>query len=154
MTTESNKEAARQFVEEVWNEKNLDVVDELYHPDYTGHWYAIGGDDVDREGMKEFVRGIHHGFPDFEMNIEFIHGADDLVTVGFTGLGTHENEWMGIPPEETPTRPDRPVPGHITSRFEDGKIVEGWSTWDALSLMQGLGVLPEDLGALAPAADD
>jgi len=153
MTTQENKAIVRRFVREVWNEQNLDVVDELYSPDYVGHWYQLGGEDVDRDGLKAFVREIHRGFPDFRMDIEFIHGEDVLVTVGFTSRGTHEGEFMGIPPGDGGTV-DRATPGHLTSRIEGGEIVEGWATWDALGLLQALGVVPRDLAGAAPEADD
>jgi predicted ester cyclase len=154
MTEESNKQLARRFVEEVWNGKDLDLIDELYHPDYTGHWFQVDGTDATRDDLKEFVAGIHEGFPDYEMDVEFILAEDDLVSLGFTGMGTHENEWMGIPPSGETEAPERPTPGHMSFRVEDDQIVEGWATWDALGLMQALGVLPENLSAMAPTADD
>jgi hypothetical protein len=60
---------------------------------------------------------------------------------------------MGIPPGEAETA-GRPIPGHVTFRIDGGQIVEGWATWDALGLLQGLGVIPEDLEQAVPAADD
>jgi predicted ester cyclase len=35
------------------------------------------------------------------------------------------------------------VSGITIDRFEDGKIVEGWTNWDTLGMMQQLGVVPE-----------
>ena len=35
MSDEELKAAARRFFEEVWNKGNLDVADELFHPDHT-----------------------------------------------------------------------------------------------------------------------
>ena len=153
MPAEENKEVARRFVDEVWNEQNLDVVDELYSPDYVGHWFLPGGEDADRSAVKEFIGSVHDGFPDYHMDIEFIHGEGDLVTVGFTGGGTHEGEFMGIPPGAAEGS-GRPIPGQVTLRFEDGQVAEGWATWDALGLLQEMGVLPTDLSQVAPAADD
>ena len=34
-TREANKALMRRFIEEVWNKGNLDVADELFHPDHT-----------------------------------------------------------------------------------------------------------------------
>jgi len=152
-TPEDNKEIARRIVHEGWNEQNLDVIDELYSAEYVGHWFLPGGDDADRESLKGFMRDVFRGFPDYEMEIEFVHADDDYVTVGFTGMGTHQGEFMGIPPGEV-SGDGTPTPGHITSRIEDGQIVEGWATWDALGLLQGLGVVPENPAEAALAADD
>lgn len=153
MTSSENKEIARRFVTEVWNGQNLDAIDELYSTDYVGHWFLPNGENADREALKTFVQNVHRGFPDFEMNIEFIHAEDDMVSVGFTTSGTHEGEFMGIPPGNVSVG-ERPVAGHITSRISDGKIVEAWSTWDALGLLQTIGALPADFEASASAADD
>jgi hypothetical protein len=32
--------------------------------------------------------------------------------------------------------------GHQTDRFEGGKIVESWTNWDALGLLQEIGAIP------------
>jgi hypothetical protein len=35
------------------------------------------------------------------------------------------------------------ITGITVDRFEDGKIVEGWTNWHTLGMMQRLGVVPE-----------
>lgn len=155
MTATENTNTVERFVESVWNDRDYDVIDELFSEDYTGHWVMPGGQDFDRDGLREFIRGVHGGFSDLEMSIEFLHADDEYVTAGFTSHGTHDGEFMGIDPKLTAsTTPDRGTPGHMTFRIEDGTVIEGWSTWDALGLMMALGVVPEDLSRAAPAADD
>ncbi|MFC7133998.1 MULTISPECIES: ester cyclase [Salinibaculum] len=154
MSKSDNKELQQRFVDECWNEGNTDLIDELYSENYVGHWYLLGGGDADREALKAFIQDVRTGFPDFEMTVEFMIAEDDMVSMGFTADGTHEGEFMGIPPSETESGTAGATPGHLTHRFEDGKIVESWSTWDALGLLLGLGVIPEDLSAALPAADD
>ena len=47
MSLEENKAIVRKFFEEVWNNKNLDYIDEIYTPDFKLHalWQnmALGG---------------------------------------------------------------------------------------------------------------
>lgn len=150
-TADANEELARRIVEEAWNDQNLAVIDELYSPEYVGHWFLPGGATADRESLKGFMQAVFEGFPDYHMDVSFVHADDEYVTVGFTGQGTHEGEFMGIPAGDADI--GRPIPGHITSRVEDGQIVEGWATWDALGLMQEVGAVPKDL-AEGMAADD
>jgi predicted ester cyclase len=52
--------------------------------------------------------------------------------------GTHEGELMGIPPIG-----DRmTITGKAITRFFGGRIEEGWQNFDALGMMQQLGVIP------------
>lgn len=37
MSLEQNKAIVRRWIEEVWSQKNVDLVDELIHPDHTYH---------------------------------------------------------------------------------------------------------------------
>ncbi|MEZ4619865.1 MAG: ester cyclase [Caldilineaceae bacterium] len=70
--------------------------------------------------------------------------ADDLlaeadkVVVRFRVRGTHEGDFMGIPA----TGKAVDVPGIIIYRVADQKIVEHWMQFDALTLMQQLGIQP------------
>ena len=153
MTAHENEALAREFVEEVWNGHNLDAIDELFSPDYVGHWFDLTGEDVGRDGLKTFVQNVLTGFPDYEMNIEYVHADDEIVTLGFRGGGTHEGEFYGIPPTEQAVTEDEMTPGIMSMRVTDGQVVEGWATWDALGMLQGIGVLPEDPSQVASADD-
>jgi steroid delta-isomerase-like uncharacterized protein len=134
-------EYEERFIDEVWNGRNLDLIDEMVSEDYVGHWFAAAesGEDVDREGLREFIAASHEGFSDFHMESEFMIGQDDMIAVGFTVGGTHDGEFMGIPA----TGEYGETPGIFVHRIEDGKAVEAWATWDALGLLQQVGVVPE-----------
>ena len=56
--------------------------------------------------------------------------------MAFTITGTHEGEFMGIPPTRRKIR----VHGIVMSRFEAGKIVDEWEVIDQLALLEQLGV--------------
>src|SRR6267378_1220103 len=62
--------------------------------------------------------------------------------------GAHRGDLSGI----APTGKQFVISGVTVVRFTDGKIVEGWINWDALGLMQQLGVVPELGKAKAAAA--
>lgn len=142
MPTESELiEYEERFVKEVWNGRNLGLIDEMVTDDYVGHWFAVeeGGPTTGPEGLREFIGAVHEGFSDFEMEIEFTIAQDDMIAVGFTTTGTHDGEFMGIPA----TGEEGSTPGIFAHRFEDGKVAEAWATWDALGLLQQVGVVPE-----------
>jgi predicted ester cyclase len=52
---------------------------------------------------------------------------------------------MGIPA----TGKEVTVSGITISRVKNGKVVEEWSNWDTLGMLQQLGVVPELAGAQA-----
>lgn len=77
-------------------------------------------------------------FPDLYGTIEDLIAEGDKVVTRITYRGTHQGEFMGIPPT------GRPVTMTFTgiNRIAGGKIAEGWVNFDALGMMQQLGVIP------------
>ena len=64
----------------------------------------------------------------------------DKVVTRFSVRGTHQGEIEDLGPA-TGNRME--VMGITIERFAQGKIVEDWSTFDALGMMQQLGLVPE-----------
>src|SRR5215469_598846 len=52
MSTEQNKSNVVRWYEEIWNKRNLDIVDELVVPEYVGHLAGIPGPVNGREALK------------------------------------------------------------------------------------------------------
>jgi predicted ester cyclase len=61
------------------------------------------------------------------------------VTTRWTAAGTQDGELMGMPASGKQVV----VSGITIDRFEDGMIVEGWTSRDTLGMMQQLGLVPE-----------
>jgi steroid delta-isomerase-like uncharacterized protein len=138
---EQLKEYEETFVDEVWNAGEFDLFEETVSDDYVGHWFVPGEDAVDRAGFRAFIEEVRRGFPDFEMTPEFMIAEGDMITVGITTTGTHDGEFMGIPP----TGERGTTTGIFVHRFDDdGMMVEAWASWDALGMLQRLGVLPKE----------
>lgn len=79
------------------------------------------------------------GFPDLRFATEEVLTAGDKVVVRACVTGTHQGEFMGIPP--TGKSIDMPVIDII--RFgDDGFAHEHWGIFDQMRLMQQLGVAP------------
>ncbi len=136
---EEHKMIVRRLFEEVWNEGRLDVLDKIAAADYINHPQAhqpnFGGG---VEGEKQFISMYRSAFPDVQMTIEDMLAEGDKVVVRWTGRGTHNGELMGIPP----TGKQATVTGIAILRITDGKLAEGWGEFDALGMMQQLGVIP------------
>jgi len=141
LDTEAMKGTEQRFIEEVWNEGDFEAYEELVHEDYVGHWFSIGGGDADYDGLEEFIRESRSGFSNFEMHEEFMFAEGDMVTIGATATGTHDGEFFDIP---ATNKDPGPTPVIMVHRFDDGQIIEGWATWDALGMMQNLGLVPQE----------
>ena len=77
-------------------------------------------------------------FPDIQFTIEDLIAEGDKIVTRYTARGTHRGDLQGIPP----TGRQVTVTGIIISRFANGKFVEGWLDFDALGMLQQLGVIP------------
>ena len=136
---EENKALARRSWEIV-TEGSLDTLEdalaEVYAEDFVLH--EPDEDIVGIEGLKQFVSMIRAGFPDLRVTLEDAIAEGEKVVSRWTAQGTHQGELMGI----APTGNRVTITGITIHRIEDGKIVEEWSNWDALGLMQQIGAHP------------
>jgi steroid delta-isomerase-like uncharacterized protein len=138
---EELKAYEQRFVDEVWNDRTFDLLEETISDDYVGYWFDPETGDVDKAGLRAFIEAVHEGFSDFHMDVEFMIAEDDMVAVAFTTTGTHDGEFMGIPA----TGESGTTPGIFVHKFdEDGMVTQAWAVWDALGQLQQLGVVPEN----------
>ncbi len=137
MSTEENKVIIHRWVDEAWNQGNVEILDDLTHPAFIDHHLPP---DVppNIEGHKAWIQMVRAGFPDIHITIEDVVVGDEKVAARMSVSGTHTGEFMGMPPSGKSIHF-----GAIgISRFTDGKSVEYWETFDALSMMQQIGALP------------
>jgi steroid delta-isomerase-like uncharacterized protein len=137
--SEANKNAVRRLFEEVWNKGSMPVADELFAPNYAHHDSSTA--DVGRgpESEKKRATLYRAAFPDVRLTIEDIIAEGETVTARWSCRGSHKGDLNGI----APTGKQFTISGVSIARFANGKMVEGWVNWDALGLMQQLGVVPE-----------
>ena len=145
--SDANKNAVRRLIEEVWNKGNLAVADELFSPNYTHHDASTPELGRGPESEKKRATLYRTAFQDFRMAIEDTVAEGETVTVRWTCRGNHKGELNGI----APTGKQFAITGISIARFASGKMVEGWVNWDALGLMQQLGVVPAIGKAMATA---
>ena len=139
MSVQQNKVLARRVFEEVWSQGQLDVADEVLSPDFVGRPGGLGEPFKGPAGAKEFIGRLREGFPDISFTVEDMIGEGDLVAARWVAVGTHDGEFMGLEPTERQAS----FGGMTFLRFEQDRIVEGWTQLDALTLMRGIRALPE-----------
>ena len=136
MSTEDNKTLVRRFYEDVFNQRNLALVDELCSTTHVFHNppTTLRG----REEFKQLLSVYLTAFPDARFTVEDEIAEGEKVTSRYTFRGTHQGELMGIPP----TGKQVTVTGIIINRIAGGQSVEGWLNFDALGLLQQIGAIP------------
>src|SRR5919204_5209759 len=99
MSIEENKALVRRFYE-AWNKGKLaalTAIDELFAPDYVFHGNGVFPD-MDRAGLKQMAPAGWTAFPDLHYTLEDLIAEWDKVVHRFTFRGTHQGDFMGVPP--------------------------------------------------------
>ena len=135
---EDLKAFVKRFNDEVLSKGNLDVIDELVADDFVEH-QEMPGLPTGKDGLREFTTTFRTAFPDFTVETLASVVEGDEVWAFSAMRGTHQGEFMGIPP----TGKTFEVTGFDRVRVKDGKAVEHWGVSEDLSMMQQLGVAPE-----------
>jgi len=140
MTTEEYKAVVRREFEELYNKGgNLDAAEEIYAPDFVGH-EPTTGDIRGVESAKQFAASMRQAFPDLKASIEDQVAEGNKVMTRFSARGTHQGETVDLGPA-TGNRME--ITGVTIERFSDSKVAESWNLYDALGMMQQLGLVPE-----------
>ena len=136
MSMEKNKELARQLVEEILNQKKINLADKLLIPDFVEHEELPPGVPAGREAPKAMFTMLHNAFPDFKATIEHLISEDDKVVLHMKWTGTHKGEFMGIPP----TGKSISINVMDIIGIDGGKFTEHWGVMDVMTMMKQLGV--------------
>ena len=139
-TLAANRLIGRRVLLELWGAGDLEVADVLYAPDYVDH---VGrGPEASRvvgpQGIKQAVRLFRTAFPDLHYVVEEEMAERDLVWTRFSATGTHLGPFLGA----APTGKTVAYTGMDLNRIADGRIVESWVNYDALALLQQVGLVP------------
>lgn len=142
MSAEQSKVVVWRFYEELWNNRQLDLADELIAVGCVTHQLRSGLESaaVPRgpEAMKQHITEWLTGFPDLRYIIERIIAEDDLVVSQCVMRGTHTGPWQGLAPTGRPLS----LRLYVTQRVAAGKIVEDWVLLESLGFLQQLGLIP------------
>ena len=148
MSADENIQLMRRWFQEVWNEGRIQTVHDLLHPD--GIARVQRGAEAEIRGPKEFekfVREIRGAFPDIKVKVEDIFaandGVNDKVVLRWSAIMTHTGDGLGIPASGRTVRSR----GISIARIVDGKIVEGWDSWDQLGMLEQIGAYKQPLAA-------
>jgi predicted ester cyclase len=122
MAIQENKDLIHRFVEEIYNQKNLDN-----YSDFVGEEILEQGIDH----MQQFFTA----FPDSQTTVLDIFGEGEKVVARLLVQGTNKGTFAGQPP----TGKKVEFVSIRIYRIGENKIIESWAMQDQLGLMQQLG---------------
>jgi len=137
MSTEENKAVIRRLIEEFINKGNTAVAEALVAEDHVA-LDPPPGLEQGRAGLIDNIARMRTAFPDMEWTIEEQVAEGDKVAVYFVWRGTHQGEFLGIPPTgKRVTVPGMGFDYCVAAQCKKSRIL-----MDTMSLMQQLGVVP------------
>jgi len=134
--SEQNKALARRWFEDLFSRGDLDAANEILRADFIDH--LTHEDERGLEELKHYVTIYRAAFPDIQDTIEDIVAEGDKVVIRWMSRGTHQGEFMGIPP----TGRRVTFTGMRLFRIAENKIAESWVNIDERGLQDQLGTVP------------
>jgi predicted ester cyclase len=138
---ERNKQAVTQIFEGAYNQRRLELLDDVVAPDLKLHTHVRPGPEGLKEGiegLREMIRWIAFGWPESYVTVEELVGEGDLVTARFTFRGRHAGWLHGNPPSGREAAWNE----LFFAQLQDGKVAEIWHELNVLGILQQIGVLP------------
>jgi predicted ester cyclase len=134
----SDAESWRRIPAEIFSQGRLDLIDEIFAPDYVEHVPLPPGLPDGREGVKAFIGAMRQAFPDLRFEIVHQLQQGDVHVGHIQGSGTMRGDFAGMPATGKAATWNEI---HI-GRFANGQLVEHWGVVDQLGMLQQLGLAP------------
>jgi predicted ester cyclase len=135
---EANKAIALRLVEDVFNSRRLDLLEDVLHPEFRGRGFSAfppEGPEVGPGARRKLYETFYQAIPDARAEVlDVVAEGDKVVLVDRFG-GTHRGEFFGRP--GTGDRIEW-MAIHIYT-IRDGKVLED-AVRDTLAIMQQLGL--------------
>jgi steroid delta-isomerase-like uncharacterized protein len=135
--SEDHKARIRAFIDRVLTAGEIDATGDYFHADVVEE-VPFPGQAPGLHGLRETLIRLRRAFPDMHWRVEEQMAEDTRVLTRFCWSGTHQGEFLGIPPTNRVVR----VWGMVIDRFEGEKVTSTRILMDTFSLLQQLGVVP------------
>ena len=124
ISNRSSSQLMRAYLEDVADAGNLQLLEELAHPDMVDEANLAFGGPPGRDGLIAHIKGFRKNIDQAKLRIHKIIGDDNEVMAWWSFTGVHVGPWLGI----TPT--NKPFQASVFSFFSlrDGRI-ERYRLW-------------------------
>jgi len=129
---EKNKQLARDFFEQIWNQGDESAIDRFIAVDAAGNDPKFG---VGRESFRLQWHKWREVFPDINFAVEEIIAEGNTVVTRWHLTGTHKGEYLGQPATGNKVAVD----GVSIDQIENRMIDSGFDAWDEFKLNKLIG---------------
>ncbi len=135
------EQLGRRWLQEVWNDRRDETVTEMVDGNSIGHMEGckVQGPEQFRAVRDSLIDAI----PDLRVTIEDCMSCGGRVALRWSLKGTHQGHGLGMAPTSRPVS----IRGMSWLTFADGRITEGWDSWN-------LGALLAELNSCQPTGSD
>ena len=136
--SEANKQLARRWFEEVWNQHSEAAIDELFSADGKCYGFPDAESAISREEFKTSHRVFCGAFPDLHVTIEDVIAENDHVAIRWKTSMTPTGEHLGF----AATGKKCALTGVSIIQIAGGQIIDGWNEVNIPGLIQKLKNVP------------
>src|ERR1051326_7897260 len=133
---EQMKNTVRRVFADLFNSGHYEAIPEIYASNCVVH---EPNKTVPLEHSVAEGKGWRSAAPDLRMTPNSMSVQGEIVTVSWTGRGSHSGKGNGL---MRPTGKHFQVSGTSRFRLANGKIVEVWNEWNRNDLFRQIGVAP------------
>jgi predicted SnoaL-like aldol condensation-catalyzing enzyme len=123
---QDNKEMMHNFIETVFNQRDLNRISDYVAPDYTEHTNGVTTSSV--ASLIKTVKFLEETANDFQLSIEQTIAEEDNVMILWDYRGFNQEYKKTVA-----------LSGVYIARINENKIVEGWQIFDNFTRMKQLG---------------
>ena len=132
---QTNRETIRLWYEEGWNHnRNLELIEQVFHPEWTDGNPLRPGQTIGHEGMKELVKFYRDAFPDAQFTITHIFADETHAAIRYEVEATHYGDAFGL----KATGKKFTSTGLVLYEMRDGKIYRSWQELDLMGIINQL----------------
>ena len=133
MSPETNKAIVRRLVEQVWNKRRVDLIEEFFSEDAVLHITGMSSKSGS-ESIRDTVTMILRAYPDLHLVIDDEVAEGHKVVNRWTVMGLPSFDVDGIPAMSKPVNRS----GMAILNFSNARVTEFWFLIDNLEWMRSL----------------
>lgn len=122
-----------QFIEEVWAQGNLAIIDDVMAEDIIAH--SAHGEIRGRAAFTDYIRMWVETFPDQTVDVQESIAIGDTTVLRWSSDGTHAGRvFLGVPP----TQRSMTITGLTIAHWTGDRMREVWFAYDLLNVYEQL----------------